>query len=112
MEPGSFIEPEGMLSEGMFPGGDVEELVTAWLTDAEARTDDEAKQRAWVYYRAYTSIADRLNAGLASERKGDAAAAIHPSQLRYWRQRAAEQLTFFRGGSTSHSGVTALRSAW
>lgn len=111
MEPSSFIEPEGMLSESMFPGADLEEFVAAWLTDAESRTDDEAKQRAWVYYRAYTSIANRMHAGLMSESKADASAARGANQFAYWRAKAEAQLIAYRGAGTT-SGVTELRSAW
>lgn len=110
MQPGDFIEPHGDLSEGMFPGVDLEEYVTAWLTDAQARTDDEARQRAWVYFRAYTSVANRLHAGLASERKADAAATVDGRQFAYWRAKAAAHLQVFQG--TSASGVTKVTGVW
>lgn len=112
MEPSDFISPTGDLTEGMYPGEDVEELVTAWLQDAQARTSDEARQAAWVYYRAYRHVANRMHAGLASERKGDQAASIDPAQLRYWQRKADEALTTYRGGATATSGATEVRSAW
>lgn len=112
LEPEHFIAPKGELTEGMYPGEDVEELVTAWLQDAQARTSDETRQAAWVYHRAYTHVANRMHAGLASERKGDQAASIDPSQLKYWQRKADAALTAYRAGATSTSGVTEVRSAW
>lgn len=112
MEPSDFISPTGDLTEALFPGVDLEEHVTAWLQDAQDRTSDEARQAAWVYYRAYTHIANRLHAGLASERKGDQAASIDARQFRYWEAKAQAQLAVYRGSATATSGVTEVRSAW
>lgn len=95
MEVESFIHPQGDLTEEMIP--DAEDAVAAWITEAEGKSSVEARQRAWVYYRAYTSIANRFHAGLASERKGDAAASVAIDQFTYWRRKASEALRGFAG---------------
>ena len=86
----SFIEPAGELSEELFPGKDLEEFTTAWLAEAVTKTSSEAAQAAWVYYRAYLTVANRMNAEASSERKGDVTAARVADQLAYWRKLAAE----------------------
>lgn len=92
LQAADFIEPAGELNEGLFPGADLTAYVQAWITDAESRTNDEAAQDAWVYHRAYTTIANRIHAGLASEKKGDAAASRSDAQFAYWSGRASAAL--------------------
>ena len=79
-----FISPAGELTESMFPGDDLEEFVAAWLADAVARSDDEARQRSWVLHRAYKTVANRFHAGLASESEGPVSASVSAEQFRYW----------------------------
>lgn len=95
MTVADLIEPLGELSDSMFT--DVDEYVAAWLTEAEGKTSNEAAQRAWVYHRAYTSLANRMHAGLASEKKGDASAARSDAQFAYWAGRASSALATFNG---------------
>lgn len=89
------IEPMGELSQSMFP--DLGEYAAAWLAEAQGKTSSEVAQRAWVYYRAFTSFANRIHAGLASEKKGDAAASRSDSQFAYWSGKAAAALATFNG---------------
>ena len=85
-----FIEPAGELAPALFPGETLTTLVTAWIEDAEARyEDDETAQSHWVLHRAYTTVANRFHAGLASESKGPATAARSDEQFRYWSRKAA-----------------------
>lgn len=56
------IYPDGDLLQMMFPDGDINTAVGAWLIDAATRTTAEDAQRHWVYYRAYTAIANRIAA--------------------------------------------------
>lgn len=103
------IEPKGELGESLFPSGDLEEFVAAYLADAEARTSSEAAQRAWVYHRAYSSVANRLHAGLASEKKGDASAALASDQFRYWQAKAAQALADFNASAGLSPGPILTR---
>lgn len=91
----SFIEPAGELSEELFPGKDLEEFTAAWLAHAQAKTSSEAAQTAWVYHRAYLTVANRFNAEAASETKGSVSAARHANQMDYWRRRAEGHLHDF-----------------
>lgn len=56
-----FIAPTGELTADMFPGDTLSTNIDAWITEAEAKaaSNDDA-QKAWVYYRAWTGIANRL----------------------------------------------------
>lgn len=56
------IYPDGDLLPMMFPDGDINTAVGAWLIDAATQTASEPAQRHWVYYRAYTAIANRIAA--------------------------------------------------
>lgn len=103
------IEPMGELGESLFPGGDLEEFVAAYLADAQARTSSEAGQRAWVYHRAYTSVANRIHAGLASEKKGDAAASLASDQFQYWQAKADAALADFNAGRGAGPILTRVR---
>jgi hypothetical protein len=62
-------QPEGELSESLFPGGDFDTLLAGWLavaiTSVEgnsniAATNQNSAAAAWVYYRAYSHVAQRL----------------------------------------------------
>lgn len=90
-----FIEPVGELSLEMFPDRNLTSFVEAWIEDAEARASSDAAQRAWVLYRAFTSVANRLNNDPASAREGNVQGAYLADQIAYWRRRADEQLAQF-----------------
>jgi hypothetical protein len=68
MDVTDFISPDGLLTTALFPGQNLETLVSAWLTEAEARAaaaDTVERQTeavaAWVYYRAYFDVWQRLS---------------------------------------------------
>lgn len=63
------VQPVGEIDSGLFPNGDIDLLVTSWLSQAVAKVEantgittanQNAAAAAWVYYRAYTLVADRL----------------------------------------------------
>lgn len=109
MIPADLIEPAGELTAEMFPNRDVNVFAQAWLDEAEARTTATAAQAAWVYYRAFSHVADRLNAGLASDRKGDAAASLAASQFTYWLDRANAKLAEYHALTTGPAGPILTR---
>lgn len=86
-----FIEPAGELSSDLFPGVDLTTFVTGWLADAATRTTDEAAQAAWVYHRAFTSIANRLSGGATSVKEGGVTVTVGGHQAEYWLDRAASK---------------------
>lgn len=68
MEATDFIAPTGLLTESLFPGQTLADLVTAWLAEAESKAAaaDTLEQQneaiaAWVYYRAYFDVWQRLS---------------------------------------------------
>ena len=54
------VYPNGELQGSMFPDGDVDTVAVIWLAEAVAKTADTVAQKHWVYYRAYTAIANRI----------------------------------------------------
>lgn len=115
LSPADFVLPKGELSPEMFPGvGDLAEeggYVDTWLAEAQEKTGDEKAQAAWVYYRAFSAVANRLNANPASvdvEHKGSKQRLI--SQMQYFEQKAAEYRAEFErltetAGKTSNFRV-------
>lgn len=65
------IYPDGDLLPAMFPDGDINAAVGAWLAGAVAKTAVEAAQRHWVYHRAYTVIASRIASTPSNESSFD-----------------------------------------
>ena len=57
-----FIYPDGELLNAMFPDNDLETNIGVWLEQAGDLTTDESAQVHWVYYRAYTVVANRVAA--------------------------------------------------
>lgn len=56
------IYPSGDLLPSMFPDNDIVPAVTVWLHESVDRTGDLTAQRSWIYYRAYTAVANRIAA--------------------------------------------------
>lgn len=105
----SFIEPAGELAEELFPGKDLEEFAAAWLAEAQAKTSSEAAQAAWVYYRAYLTVANRFNIEASTEAKGSVSASRLFSQIDYWRKRAAEHRQEFDSLTSAGTGGAYLQ---
>lgn len=99
LEVSDFIEPTGELSSTLFPADTLTTNVAAWIADATARTDDEELQTHWVLHRAYSTVANRIHAGLSSESKGPVSAARSDAQFRYWSGKAARHLRAYRAGT-------------
>ena len=107
-----FMQPNGELTESLFPGVNLYEALLAWIADASTRTESLPAQRAWVRYRAYSVIADRFHAGLGSESKGNASASLDPQQFRYWSRKAQENHAAFRSIASVTSAVTTVVPVW
>lgn len=78
------IQPLGLLDPTLFPDTDLDTFVSVWLTEAQALTDSEARQRAWVYHRGYRTIADRLNAQVGGGREGEVSGYRLGNQFEYF----------------------------
>lgn len=84
MTADDFLRPTGRLD----PEWVDEESLDALITQAEAASDDEATQIAFVYARAYNRLADDW-AARASTRSADDITEVHSAtQIAHWRSQA------------------------
>lgn len=91
-----FKRPSGRLSPAWFTD-DLGTSLTAWLVDAGAVSSDEAAQAAWVYYRAYQSLADDRALVAASRSVGGVSESFTDEQWRHWQRLADDALSEFDG---------------
>ena len=96
------IYPEGKLQRSMFPDDDIYENVSVWLQQASAAAagttpegDYDRAVEAYVYFRAYDTIASRIAAQPASQKTMDSSTAWSSSQASYWRQLSLENKAIF-----------------
>lgn len=96
---GDLIVPYGELQPAQFPDRNLDESVQVWLTQIEESGDlddlttaaaDRART-AFVYWRAFTTIADRLANTPETQRSSDRSTTWSTGQIAYWRRRADEQ---------------------
>lgn len=98
------LSPAGDITGSVwFPGTDptaVNTLVTGFIADAVTKSDDEASQEQWVYYRAATAVADRVASEAASKTltlvdQGAKSSTMLQAQIQYWIDKAAAYLAAF-----------------
>lgn len=53
MKPEDFMPPRGDLEPELFPAGDLEARISAYIGEAQQRGETPEAIRAWVYYRAF-----------------------------------------------------------
>lgn len=100
-----FIQPTGELYDSLYPEEDMRLLVDGWLQQAislvEATTNILAENRnlaasAWVYYRAYSHIAQRLMASASTMSvDGKVSRSTASDQRQYYTALAAERRKLF-----------------
>jgi hypothetical protein len=103
-------QPLGELDASLFPSGNIDNLVTVWLSQAittvEANTgiataDQDEAAAAWVYYRAYTQVADRFaNTAQTIMIDGQVTRTTSADQRKYFADRAAYWLEFYYSYNT------------
>ena len=88
------IYPDGDILPSMFPDGDIQNAVSAWLADAARRTAVEDAQRHWVYYRAYSTLSNRVAATPSSDSGFNASRTVSWSgdRVTAFEQKAAKHL--------------------
>jgi hypothetical protein len=101
-----FIEPDGRLQEALFPAGNINSLVATWLARAEVKVTAadvetayyDGAAEAYVYYLAYSHVADRL-AGMpnkvAIDSGADVETSIEKDRIAYFRGLAQDYLDQF-----------------
>ena len=103
LEPRDLIYPRGVVKPAHFPGevlirtapGDEPGTVDVWLAQAVDLTQDEDAQRAFVYTKAYTAIADRLALEYSSESMGRRSKSRASYQIAHFQRLAAVQTALF-----------------
>lgn len=100
------IQPDGELANSYFPAGDLDDQIDGWLAKARNKVHANADiaesvhndaAEAWVYYLAYSYIANQLGAlpnsqGVGS---GEVTEAWGQDRPAYWLRRATEQRTLY-----------------
>ena len=98
------LHPTGELERSMFPDHDLDEISAAWFTDAATRTaamdagdTQDAAVKAWVYYRAFTTLANWIAAkpSLHSYTGDDRREAWGNDRVKHWQTKAEAYLAQF-----------------
>lgn len=108
LQTADLIQPDGELSASYFPDSDLDDLIDGWLTTAAYRVQSNADiaesahndaAEAWVYYLAYSHIANRLSAmpNSVGVGGGEVTQSWGPDRPAYWLRRAAEQRELYAG---------------
>lgn len=110
-----FKQPLGELTPDLYPLGDIDALLTGWLAQATAKVlaaagiavaDHDSAAASWVYYRAYTHIAQRMNSEPEQVRaEGEIAMTTKADQRKYFADRAAAALLEFASYNVSESNA-------
>lgn len=119
IETDDLVVPAGELSNHYFPQGDMATQLTGWLAaatdkveaDSSIDSDDHNEAAAaWIYYRAYTYIANQLAALPSQASEGDGAISVSysASQIVHYRNLAAAHLAQFEALRSVSSSVTAF----
>jgi hypothetical protein len=88
------IAPEGELEAALFPAGDLQSRVAAYLADAQGRIASVAPAQqddavtAWVHYRAYTAVARRLAVEPEQAKVDDESRTYNRKQVEYFQELA------------------------
>jgi len=89
LDTADLIYPLGELQNSMFPDGDLEQAVSAWLLIAKSKTTDDQPALHFVYWRAYDAVANRLAAQFSNENYyGNVSRSISTGQVNYYRDKA------------------------
>lgn len=128
-----FIHPAGELLPAFFPNEEIASLVHTWLTEAQGKTAAlpaacvEPATAAWVYYRAYAAVANRIAATPTREAYFNDVDRWHSAdRVEYFRAKAEEHRARFEslasvtsdgGGVTvtqrpPMTGGASIRPAW
>lgn len=110
--------PTGQVQETHFPGESLDLILSSWLVEAVSKAstvtvgqDDAIKD--WVYYRAFSAVADRLASEPDSASTDGVARTLSTSRVQYFRNLANSHLDQFKTAfqnpqSTSKPSTTAV----
>lgn len=98
------ISPLGDIRQDMFPNETLTNgstgIVDVLLAKAVTLTTDESKQEAFVYWKAYLSVANSFAASLMSETRNKIARSRSEAQLKHWQQKAFEWQAMYEGNAS------------
>jgi hypothetical protein len=70
LAPADLQYPTGELQAALFPDGDIEVALSAWLNEARNLTSSNEAAAHYVYYRGYNAAANRIAALPSSQSTG------------------------------------------
>lgn len=101
LETYQLSQPDGELEASLFPDDDMEEKLAGWLAQATTKVEADADiaaadqneaAAAWVYYRAYTYIAQWMMLQASSAEADGLSRTISNDQRAYFSRKANEWL--------------------
>lgn len=115
------LQPAGELDESLFPADNCNDFVAGWLSQAADKVlasanitaaDQDKAAAAWVYYRAYTWVANRIANTPESVTVGPRTERSSATQQKYFADLAAFWLEQYYGFDTATvaSGIPAFFS--
>ncbi len=114
------IQPDGELSESLFPSGDFNVLLAGWLGQATgkveantaiAATNQNSAAAAWVYHRAYDHIAQRLASSpvrVSTSIDGSVSKEMAQDQRKFWADKAVEKKADYEAFETESASTTSV----
>jgi hypothetical protein len=111
-------QPVGEFTASLFPGDDIDALLTGWLVQATtlvnantaiASTNHNAAAAAWCYHRGYGHIANRLASSpvrVAASLDGSMAKEMAADQRKYFIELAAKKKAEYEGYETPTAAVS------
>lgn len=101
-----FIHPQGELQREWF-GDSLETDLAVWITNAQSLTTDEARQRAYVYWRAYDYLTNQQVGKYSQRTVGDASYQLFGDAFHLFPRKRDEWRAKYDGSSTRAHSSTA-----
>jgi hypothetical protein len=104
--------PKGELTQAMFPDGDLVLNLGIWLAEAQAKITSDTAVKAWVHYRGFTAVANRIAATPSDQRDfNDRSTAWSDNRVKGFRDQAQSHLDVYNGILASAGAKSPARMA-
>lgn len=111
MTSADFIHPVGELTQEMFPGETLADNIDAWITESATKSSDATARAAWVYHRAFKTVANRFYAEAMDVSIEDQVSRKRVlGQAKYWEGRSDQSLDGFLA-ATSQGAAFGIRAS-
>jgi len=113
-----FLAPAGQLQTAFFPDGDLEANVTVWLAQAAGKLSgvaagfQEAAITDWVYYRAYSHIAERLASEPDTVTVDDVSRSVSRGRIEFFQQQARQHWDNYQSYLSTPGSGNKLQSGY